>query len=149
MSIESNMKAIVANLDRIATALEQRDIPQQAAPAAVEPAPIPTVETVAPGQVQITSDVATPAAPATQQPPAAPVAPVAQPQQAAPVAAPAANAVTIDQLNQVLVTEFGRLGGREQIDQVTTQYGGPQISDISPEHYQTIIQQVQALKVQQ
>ena len=71
--------------------------------------------------------------------PSAPEAP------AAPSAPEAPAAMTPQQLNEVLVGEFKRLGGREPIDKVLHDHGVQSISDLDPSQYQSVITAVQAL----
>ena len=83
-----------------------------------------------------------PAAPSAPEDPAAPSAPEAP---AAPSAPEAPAAMTPQQLNEVLVGEFKRLGGREPIDKVLHDHGVQSISDLDPSQYQSVITAVQAL----
>ena len=64
---------------------------------------------------------------------------------AAPSAPEAPAAMTPQQLNEVLVGEFKRLGGREPIDKVLHDHGVQSISDLDPSQYQSVITAVQAL----
>ena len=68
--------------------------------------------------------------------PAAPAAPSAPETPAAPM--------TPQQLNDVLVAEFKRLGSREPIDKVLTDHGVQSISDLDPSQYQSVITAVKA-----
>ena len=81
-------------------------------------------------------------APSAPEAPAAPSAPEAP---AAPSAPEAPAAMTPQQLNEVLVGEFKRLGGREPIDKVLHDHGVQSISDLDPSQYQSVITAVQAL----
>jgi len=74
--------------------------------------------------------------------PAAPEAPAAP---AAPEAPAAPAAMTPQQLNEVLVGEFKRLGGREPIDKVLHDHGVQSISDLDPSQYQSVIDAVKAV----
>jgi len=84
-----------------------------------------------------------PAAPAAPEAPAAPAAPEAPAAPAAPEA-PAAP-MTPQQLNEVLVGEFKRLGSREPIDKVLHDHGVQSISDLDPAQYQSVIDAVKAV----
>jgi hypothetical protein len=53
--------------------------------------------------------------------------------------------MTPQHLNEVLVGEFKRLGGREPIDKVLHDHGVQSISDLDPSQYQSVITAVQAL----
>ena len=64
---------------------------------------------------------------------------------AAPSAPEAPAAMTPQHLNEVLVGEFKRLGGREPIDKVLHDHGVQSISDLDPSQYQSVITAVQAL----
>ena len=77
--------------------------------------------------------------------PEAPAAPSAPEAPAAPSAPEAPAAMTPQQLNEVLVGEFKRLGGREPIDKVLHDHGVQSISDLDPSQYQSVITAVQAL----
>ena len=81
-------------------------------------------------------------APSAPDAPAAPSAPDAP---AAPSAPDAPAAMTPQQLNEVMVGEFKRLGGREPIDKVLHDHGVQSISDLDPSQYQSVITAVQAL----
>jgi hypothetical protein len=52
--------------------------------------------------------------------------------------------MTPQQLNEVLVSEFKRLGGREPIDKVLHDHGVQSISDLDPSQYQSVITAVKA-----
>jgi len=116
------------SLERIATALEalaaKRDV------------------NVQPVSVSAPSAPEAPAAPSAPEAPAAPSAPEAP---AAPSAPEAPAAMTPQHLNEVLVGEFKRLGGREPIDKVLHDHGVQSISDLDPSQYQSVITAVQAL----
>jgi len=53
--------------------------------------------------------------------------------------------MTPQQLNEVLVGEFKRLGGREPIDKVLHDHGVQSISDLDPSQYQSVIDAVKAV----
>ena len=80
---------------------------------------------------------AAPAAPSAPETPAAPAAPSAPETPAAPM--------TPQQLNDVLVTEFKRLGSREPIDKVLHDHGVQSISDLDTSQYQSVIAAVKAV----
>ena len=64
---------------------------------------------------------------------------------AAPEAPAAPAAMTPQQLNEVLVGEFKRLGSREPIDKVLHDHGVQSISDLDPAQYQSVIDAVKAV----
>jgi len=139
MSIESNLKTLAENSTRIADALEgilnkMNHIGQATAPVAEAPA--------APAQ-----PAAAPTPPVAEQPaptaPQAPAQPAAAPQ--APAAPAATPAMTPEELNNALVVEFQRLGGRDAIDAVIREFGAATITDLPAEQYQPLLAKVQAI----
>lgn len=123
----------------------------QLLPGATDETPKP-VASPAPAAVT-TSAPATPA-PVVEAPPAPPAqpvtpAPTAQPAPATPAAAPAAPtpqaAMTPEELNNALVVEFQRLGGREGIDNALRELGATTVTDLAVENYQTLLDKVRAL----
>lgn len=134
MSLENNVK-------RIADALEAL---VKAQGAIVTPSDNTSVVNATPAQTVAP-------APAPVQP-AAPVAPVqtaapAAPVQPAAVAQPAATgAMTAEQLNAAFMVEFKRLGAREPIDAVLTQYGVSGVQQLTPEQHQPVLAAVRALQ---
>ena len=65
-----------------------------------------------------------------------------------PVAAPVATAVKSDQeMNDVLITEFKRLGGREKIDDVLTSLGITGVTGLAADVQQKLILAVQAIQL--
>lgn len=151
MSIESNLKTLAENSTRIADALETlvsklghigaaTASVETAAPAQPAAAPVAPQAPAAP-----TAPVAeqpAPTAPAAPQAPSAPVAPAAPAAPAQPAAAPA---MTPEELNNALVVEFQRLGGREKIDAAIREFGAATITDLPAEQYQPLLAKVQAI----
>ena len=146
MSIESNLKTLADNSTRIADALEGLLAKMSHIGAAVQAeAPTAPQAPVAPAQP------AAPQAPvAPAQPAAAPTPPVAAPAQPVPAApqapvAPTAPSMTPEELNNALVVEFQRLGGREAIDAAIRELGATTITDLPAEQYQPLLAKVQAI----
>lgn len=141
--------SIEKSLDRIATALETIAAAKQA-PVAEAPKPASPEPAAAAPSTPVTT---APPAPAPQAPVAAPVtaAPTTPPPAATPAAAPQAPApavatMTVEQLNGHLVQEFARLGNnREPIDNALRELGAANVTELAPEHYQTLLDKVRAL----
>lgn len=87
--------------------------------------------------------------PATMSPPTAQTAPAAQPAAPAPVAAPAdvSTLKSDEEMNNILITEFKRLGGREKIDDVMTSMGVTGVTGLTAEVQQQLITAVQAIQL--
>lgn len=121
MSIEKNLERIADALERLAAQKEVAvNVLENAAPVAETP-PAP------PSEPQTT-------APVPETPPAPPVeTPVAQP------------TMTPEELNNALVVEFQRLGGRDKIDAAIRELGATSITDLSADQYAPLLAKVQAL----
>lgn len=111
---------IEKDLGRIATALES------IAKSMAQDEQTPKPETV------------TPPAPKQKVPTAPPVKPV----ETAP--APTVQ-LSAEELNEGLVKEFNRLGGRELIDGVIKGFGADSVTTLSPDDYAEVLAKVQAL----
>lgn len=135
MSIESNLKSIAESLAIIAAKLDHIG---QAVDTVAPEAPKPVAAPVAaPSAV-----VASPSAPATpvgdtKQPAAAPAS--SQPAPAAPAT------MTVEELNNTLVVEFHRLGGRDGIDKAMADLGASSVNQLAVDQYSALINAVKAL----
>lgn len=146
MSIENNLKRIADALETIANAMNKTpcddcgnmdgyrtpapttlDIPEPATPAPIQeaPAPIITNNTPAPGQP---SQTATPVAPA-------------------PAPAPAQGAIVMspEELNNVLVAEFKRIGDRGPIDAAMNAMGVSSVNELPAERQAELIANIKAI----
>jgi len=144
MTIEKNLTRIADALERIAGVLEHESSDNETVET-VPPSPeIPgsAVEAAAP-KVQTSAPIPPP--PATETPAAAAATAPQPPVTTAPEAVTSVQ-LTIEQLNEALVTEFNRLGGRDGIDQVLQQNGATSISTLQPAMYNTVLAAVQALQ---
>ena len=133
MSIEKDFGRIASALERIATVMEGKtSLPVVAVAPAPVPAPAPAPAPVA----------AAPTPPA----PAAPVPVAAAPTPPAP--SPAV-AMTITQLNEILVAEFKRLNNnREPIDNILRdKFGVVGVSALPVEKYSELVDAVRAVTV--
>lgn len=134
-------KQLDASVRALTAALSQTDAPAPKPQAPPAPAAVTTSTPVTPAPV-----AEVPPTPPAQPATAAPTAPVAP---ATPAAAPATPtqpvAMTPEELNNALVVEFQRLGGREGIDNVMRELGATSVTDLPVEHYQTLLDKVRAL----
>lgn len=130
MAIEKDLKRIADSLEKLADHFI----------AATPVAPVLT-----PAQ-QAAVDAPTPAAPAapvaTQQ--AAPT-PAEVPAQTAPAAPAAPAAMTPEQMNAMLVSEFKRIGDRAPIDAAMQELGVTSVANLSAEQQQALVAKVQAI----
>lgn len=136
MSIEQNLERIAAEAEKtnaLLTALLSKFDHINAAVQSETPA--------APAQPAAPTAPQAPAAPAATTPPAPPVAE----QPAATPPAPTAPTMTPEELNNALVVEFQRLGGREAIDAAIRELGAVTITDLPAEQYQPLLAKVQAI----
>lgn len=117
MTIESNLARIADALERIATLLTAPVLTNTVAVTPTPTAPVPPA--------------ATPPAPPAATPAAAPVPPAT---------------MTLEQLNQLLVVEFTRLGNnRQPIDAAIKALGANTLSDLNPALYPQLLANVQAV----
>lgn len=132
------------NIERIANALEMLVAQGASQTQPASPAPAPDKK---PDPVQeVPEQPAPPPAPAATAPvPPAPAAAPAAPPAAPPAAAPASDITTREQLNAALVTEFKRLGGREQIDKAITDMGAQGIDTLDESRWGELIEKVKAI----
>lgn len=144
MSIESNLKTLAENSTRIADALETLVSKLGHIGAAVAPVETAAAAPAAPAAAPTppVAEQPAPTPPVAPQAPAAPAQPATAP--TAPVA-PAAPAMTPEELNNALVVEFQRLGGRDAIDAAIRELGADTITDLPAEHYQPLLTKVQAI----
>lgn len=141
MSIEKDFGRIASALERIATVMEGKTSLPVVAAAAPVPAPSATAAPTPPAPAPSATAVPTPPAPTALGPVAAAPTPPAP-------AAPAA-AMTMAQLNDILVAEFTRLGNnREPIDKILReQFGVVGVSALPAEKYADLVAAVRAVAV--
>lgn len=128
MSIEQTLADNTAALNRVAAALEAQNA-GTAAPAQTA-TPVPPAETTpAPAEV--------PAAPAQPDIPAVPAT--------APAAATTVE-MTVEELNQALVAEAGRLGGPDRVFAMMREtYGVASVNELQPDQYANVVASAKAL----
>ena len=126
MSIENEIKKLTAAVQENTAMLER--VHGNAPVAEVPTAPAPVAEV--------------PTAPA---PAPAPVAEVPTAPAPAPAPAPAAT-YTPEQLNQILVEEFTRIGDRAPIDAAMQQLGVTSVTDLPADKQQALIDAVRAIQ---
>lgn len=64
----------------------------------------------------------------------------------APAPAPDVTQMSPETLNDALVVEFNRLGGREGIDKVIKAHGADTVTTLDPAKYSVVLEEVKALK---
>lgn len=64
----------------------------------------------------------------------------------APAPAPDVTQMSPEVLNDALVVEFNRLGGREGIDKVIKAHGADTVTTLDPAKYSVVLEEVKALK---
>lgn len=129
--------AIEKDLGRIATALEQlvKTLQQDVNP----------VVTTAPAPAPAAAPAAAPAQPTLVETPApAPAAPAPAPAPAPAAPAPAA-ALSPEEMNTLLVSEFKRIGDRAPIDAAMSELGVISVTDLPADKQQTLIAAVAAI----
>lgn len=156
MSLENNIGRMAEALEAQAKALQQ--IAEALASGNTAQAPVTAPAPEAPAQQQPPAPVApapkpdAPAAPVASTGPSTPPPPQSTPASpSAPASAPApanGEAMTADQLNQALLTEFNRLGkNREPIDRVLReQFNVQSISALTPDQYPAVLAAVRAVQ---
>lgn len=135
MSIESDLKKIAAATEETNELLTQLLHKFSHIGQAVTTAPEAPKQPSVPAPAAVThSTLDTPVVDAVAQQPA-PVPPVST-QQAA---------MTPEELNNALVVEFQRLGGREAIDAAIREAGATTIADLPSSQYQVVLDKVRSL----
>ena len=145
--LEKNIERIADALEIIAGVMDDKaensyaagvPMPEcQDAPATAAdiPAPVPVIEvTNKTGKpVTVSATVEVPAPVAAVPPPVEPLpeAPTVQ--------------MTLEELNQGLVTEFHRLGSRDMIDATIKGFGVGSANELAPSDYQAVLDKVKAL----
>lgn len=148
MSIENTLIRIADALEIIAGVMDDKaevsfaaEVPLKEEKPVDVPAPVTTkvelnsASHVAPSPVVVETPVEVPATPVTAVPP--PVEPLPE--------APTTQ-ITLEELNQGLVTEFHRLGGRDMIDATIKGFGVGSANELAPADYQAVLDKVKALK---
>ncbi len=156
MSIENNLKRIADALEQLVSNTKglTPSVSSEALEVATAAPPKPVSTPAVAVATASTPATSAPDAAAPPQPPAPPVTadPSTQPQApqedipaaTVPVSEPTA-VLTQEELNEKLVVEFKRLGGREKIDQAFKEFGANNVVDLPVEQYGALLVHVQAL----
>jgi len=137
MSIESNLKRIADALEVIAKSMEKQANPLVEAPAIATPVKTPPIAST---HEDIPAPPVTPTQPVHEVVPTVVVPPPTQ-----PVTTASVTVMTAKEMNDALVTEFKRLGGREKIDVILTSFGITSVNDCPAEKQAEVLAAIRAL----
>lgn len=144
MSIEKDLSRIADALENIASSLSKTtDLPAAPAVSQVTEQPKQEQQSEAP---EVPKPPATPVASPTTTG-EEPAAPASSAPLAAPTAEPTATTMSMEELNNSLVAEVGRLGGREKIDEVlrSDDFAVTSLTDLPESKYQALLDEVKTL----